>query len=224
MRPSGSPNPTTTSRTILPRRFRTATRCRRSRVRCVRGRNQGVGGDERERGPRAGADVHGADLHAQPTVLAQSDRCLRTRIDHVWVGGARHAESDERVPLAPTPGRPRPRLPAESVGALPQAVDQPARPPRFAAFGVDGRIVADPQLDRIDPTASASSSIATSPAYIPGASPGRASSTAPGRRVPRLGARCADAAPCTSTATGPPSARRTPWCANSASTHRAPAR
>ena len=85
---------------------------------------------------------------------------------------AGYVEAATPRPRSVPPDAPWAGAPAEAIGALAQAGDEVARREAVAALGVDLRVVQHAQLDRVDPGARASSSIADSSANMPGHSPG----------------------------------------------------
>ena len=109
-----------------------------------------VGRDLRERRARARADVGRGDL----------DRVAAARLvpgpggggaPACRVGRRRHTAADQPAALATHAGRRIALGPAEPLRTLAQARDQVAAREALAALGIDVGIVADAQLDRIDP-------------------------------------------------------------------------
>ena len=117
----------------------------------VRRHAERVGGDLAEHRTGAGADVGGVDVHPEPAV-PQHPRGGRGRAAAGRVGRRGHPGADQPAPVPPDAG---PRVaagPAEPVGAVAQAGDEIAAGERVTALRVDRRLVAHPQLDRVEST------------------------------------------------------------------------
>jgi hypothetical protein len=110
---------------------------------------QSVGGDLRQHRPGAGADVRRVDHHPVAAVARGRDGgCGLPSPCRIRRAG--NAGANQPLTLAPPARGTIVRLPAEALGALAQALDQsPARPGQ-ATIRVDLRLVADPQLHRVD--------------------------------------------------------------------------
>ena len=143
-----------------------------------------VGGDLGEHGARAGADVGGADRarRSAPSGSARGGRLARPAVGRVGRGRRRRC----RPASGRRGGRPA-RVaagPAEALGALAQARDEVARAERQAALGIDVRLVADAQLDRVDAARRSPARPSPTPARTcPGTRRARASTTASARRA-----------------------------------------
>ena len=150
-----------------------AAGCRRSaRRRRPTSHAERVGGDLRQHRPGAGADVGGADLDDVPAVL-EADGRRRRRL-------AQSSGRSRRRRRCRPASRPRRRAgaaaaprPAEPLGALAQALDEvPARPRLARSRGRPPARCGSRSSTGSMPQRTASSSMATSGANMPGHSPG----------------------------------------------------
>lgn len=130
-----------------------------------------IRGDEGQCSPCTCAEVCGTDLHGETAGSVVPDRRLRTGIDHVRICGDRDAGPDQPPTVTPEPGvrscasQPNRRAPSRRHST--SLRDDHGFP---VSGSTSGSLRSRNSIGSI-PQASASSSIATSPAYIPGASP-----------------------------------------------------
>ena len=183
---------------------------------------QRVRGDLGQHRPRAGADVGGGDADGEAPVVLGPARWP-------WTACGVPGTSTRRRPCRSASGR---RGAPRVAGRGPTSRNAP-RPPAGSATrwreenglplsGSIVRLVADPQLERIDVAARPRARRSRTPARTcPGTLPARASRRASARSARRAGASSGGAATHTSSGWRPPSARRTPAPATSARRRRA---
>ena len=113
-----------------------------------------VGADLGAHGEHAGAELLRRGLHDRAAVGVG---CGPARAARGMKNAIGYAAAAMPVPISQSPSRGRARRrvalgPAEALGAQAQALRQPVAGPRVAER-VDGRVVAQPQLDRVDAAA-----------------------------------------------------------------------